>query len=291
VLRDDAPVAGAGDARRVDEFPFAEREELRTGEPGQTRPQDQAEYHRQQQRHVAADRLALRRGGVQLHGQDVEEASQDGAQDQHGQRDHEVGEAHQHHVDLAAVVASDGPDGHADDERRQPQHDHDQQRCLDPLHHLGEGVRADGVLPEGMVADGEAAAGQEGQLQGRPPAVDHVARGRVVLVLPQALDGPDAHADDAEEGDRYQDDQAEDGALVADEPRPHDLALGEAFDLLGLADALTTPLRVVGRRGVLVKNLVDRAGLHRPPRVSAPHGAVVVIDAHAFTRIRGSMTA
>ena len=46
-----------GDAGRVDELPLAQRQELAAHQPGQARPQDQAEHDRQQQRHVVADRV------------------------------------------------------------------------------------------------------------------------------------------------------------------------------------------------------------------------------------------
>src|SRR5581483_8576296 len=73
--------------------------------------------------------------------------------DEHRQRQDEVGDAHDHVVDPAAVVAGDGADEEPEDRRHDRDHEVDLLGRLDAVDHAAEVVASDLVRPEVVMTD------------------------------------------------------------------------------------------------------------------------------------------
>ena len=125
VHEQDAPGAGAGDARRLDIGALPQRQHLAPDHARRVGPQQQGDGEHD-----------VRRAGAQ-------KARQHDDEGQEGQAERHVGDAHQHRVGRAAEIArhqaDDGADGGDDDRGRQA----DRERAARAVHELGIDVAAE----------------------------------------------------------------------------------------------------------------------------------------------------
>ena len=135
VADDDPPVAGTGRLRRLDELLLAQREEGAAHDPGEARPEEEREDDR--------DALRIALADVHRDRQQHREARQ---------RQHQVGQPHQHVVDPAAEVAADRADRRADHGREQRDDERHPERRPQAVDDPAERVAAEEVGAEEVVA-------------------------------------------------------------------------------------------------------------------------------------------
>jgi hypothetical protein len=184
---------GAEGARRLDEFLFAQREELGPDQARDRHPAEAADHEHDQDEDadLGAERRLQRL---------AKEIDQDQQQRQLRQRQEQVGHPHQGGVDGAARNAGDGADRHADEHRHQHRRQADRERDAAAVEHAREDVLAEVVGAERM--------GERRRRQ---------ARGEVDLV---DLQRPDHRPEGDHQDHRRQDDEAEHRQLVAAKAAP-----------------------------------------------------------------------
>ena len=190
VAGEDAPVAAAGEPRRVDELLLADAEHLAVDHARHRRPVDDADDEDQ-------DPDARFEDAHQRHGQEDD-----------GERHHHVGRAHQEGLDPPSEVAGGEAEDHAEDEREAVGEHADHEAHAGAVHEPAEQVAA-----ERVGAQPELAGGADGHALHGEALV--VLLGRVVRGDPGRQQGDEDEADD--------DDDADHRELVAPEAAP-DLA-------------------------------------------------------------------
>ena len=217
MAEDDARIPRARHPGGVDVLAFSKGQELAANEPRETGPQEEAQHDRETEDSEPLEVLAR-------------DLSDDGAEHDDRDDDHEVGEAHEERLDPATVVAGDRADDRPDDHDEDADDEHDDERVLHAAHRHREVVLADEGLAEGVFPEMDTGAAEplRHERERRCAPIEQL-REIGIGVLPPAGDPEDPGRRHREHDDREKEDEGCHRHPVGEESPEDQAALAHAL--------------------------------------------------------------